>query len=91
MYKFERGILTEDKGFYEKYNPGYTVTGETLSETFIDKFGLETGCVYVVMKGPFTRYCMCRDCGDHYIIARWCRYDRIDKNTLEITYDVEDI
>lgn len=31
-----------------------------------------------------------RDCGDHYIVARFASYDCVDKRTLAITEDVED-
>lgn len=92
MYKFAKGIIQkEDRKFFEDMNKGFKCTGETLAETFTDRFNLETEITYAVMKGRFTPYGMCRDCGDHYIIARWSRYDRIDKETLEITFDVEDI
>lgn len=38
----------------------------------------------------FTPYGVARDCGNHYIIARYTRYDSVDKKTLEVTKDVED-
>ena len=86
------GKLTEDGEFFEKMNPGYKVTGETLEESYKEEFGRESGgTTYVVMTGKNrTPYGMCRDCGDHYIIAKWDRYDRIDKGTLKRTVDVED-
>jgi len=31
-----------------------------------------------------------RNCGDHYIIARYDRYDRIDIHTHTLTEDIED-
>ena len=40
-------------------------------------------------KGWTPTHCA-RDCGDHYIIARYDRYDRIDKGTFAMTKDVED-
>lgn len=84
-----------DREFFERLNPGYKCTGETLIEeykVFEDGETLVDGhsCTYVVMKGRFTQFEMCRDCGDHYIIARWSRYDRVDKQTRTITFDVED-
>lgn len=68
-----------------KYKPMLKPTGETIWERW------ETGgeC-RVVMRGSWTPYGVMRDCGDHYIIARWSRYDRISKDLTEITYDVED-
>ena len=47
--------------------------------------------VYVIFRGSWTRYGTVRDCGDHYIKANYSSYSRIDKNTLEITNNVEDI
>lgn len=38
----------------------------------------------------WTPYGTARDCGDYYIIARYDRYDRLDKRTLKITKDVDD-
>jgi len=40
-------------------------------------------------KGWTPSYCA-RDCGDHYIIARYDCYDKIDKRTHAMTKDVED-
>ena len=77
--------------YFESMNHGWKCTGETLKESWVDRYGLEYNTEYVVFKGKFTQYGMCRDCGDHYIIARWDRYDKIDKKTHEYTYDVEDI
>lgn len=76
-------LSEENKKWYNR--KGYTMTGETLSEDN----GTE-GITWVVFKGSWTRAFSVRDCGDHYIIARYSRYDRIDKATLEITRDVED-
>lgn len=92
IYKFSKGKLeTGDKEYFEKLNPGFSCTGETLYEEYEDIDGFDGGgCEYVVMKGTWTNYGMCRDCGSHYIIARWSRYDRVDKETLEITFDVAD-
>lgn len=81
--------------YFEKNNPGYKCTGEILKEEYMEENGRDWGgCSYVVFKCKpgyhGTWYGMCRDCGDHYIIARWSRYDRIDKKTLKMTCDVED-
>lgn len=91
-YTYKTGKLeNDDRGYYERLNPGYKCTGETLEERYEEVEGRDGGaCTYVVMKGRFTQYGMCRDCGDHYIIARWSRYDRIDKGTFKRTLDVED-
>lgn len=93
-YTHKTGV-TGETAYFNRVNPGWACTGETLEEHYEtrDADGRLVdggGATYAVMTGPFTRYCMCRDCGDHYIIARWSRYDRIDKATLQITFDVED-
>ena len=76
----------DDLSWFERANAGFTVTGEYLTEDW------GTGCsqTLVVMRGPRTLFGMCRDCGDHYIIARFDRFDRINKDTLELVEDVED-
>ena len=74
-----------DREFFARVNPGYEVTGELLAEAWDG--GSQT---LVVFRGPSTVYGMCRDCGDHYIIARWDRYDRVDKGSMRLTLDVED-
>lgn len=88
---FERAerLSKEDREYYTKcgreYKPMLKPTGETIWERY------ETGAVCrVVMKGSWTPYDVMRDCGDHYIIARYSRYDRISKDLTEITYDVDD-
>lgn len=92
VYNYSNGKLNNgDKEFFEKVNPGFKCTGETLIEEYEDLDGFDGGgCEYVVMSGRWTNYGMCRDCGDHYIIARWSRYDRIDKETFDVTFDVAD-
>lgn len=69
---------------------GYTMTGETLTEALTDIGGKEYVTEYIVFKGTWTRSHSVRDCGDHYIIARYSRYDRINKSDLSIIRDVED-
>lgn len=82
-----RGTIEKTKENEEWFNrKGCTMTGETYSEEYED----ETATAYVVFKGTWTRSGTVRDCGDHYIIARYSRFDRINKETLEITKDVED-
>lgn len=87
-------LEANENEFFERVNPGYICTGETLEERYEETEGREAGATtYVVMKSKgkrWTPYGMCRDCGDHYIIARWSRYDRIDKKTFKRTVDVED-
>ncbi len=76
----------DEIAWFTRMNPDHSMTGDTLTERFPDG----SGHTLVIFTGPYTAYGMCRDCGDHYIIARYSRYDRIDKDTLEITKDVED-
>lgn len=90
LYSLGDPLSDDSIVWFEKMNKGWYCTGHTLREEITDKFGVTHGTVYAIMEGEFTRYGMCRDCGDHYIIARWSRYDRIDKETLDITFDVDD-
>ena len=88
MKALKRGTIkrtAENKAYFERN--GLKMTGETL--TLGDTDGGNT--TYVVFTGKRTPYGYVRDCGDHYIKAQYSRYDRIDKNTLEITKDVDDI
>lgn len=86
------GRLEEnEKEFFEIVNRGYECTGETLKIQYPDG-STETLVVFraKIETCEVTPYTMCRDCGDHYIIARWNRYDRIEKISLKYTVDVED-
>lgn len=77
-------LTQKNKDWYER--KGYHMTGETLKLGYIGQMV----CEHVVFKGSWTRYDTVRDCGDHYIYAGWSMYTRIDKETLEVTPDVED-
>lgn len=76
-------LTEENKRLFHR--DGFTLTGETLTLG-----SARENTTYVVFKGRFTPYPAVRDCGDHYIKAQYSQYDRIDKETLEITEDVED-
>lgn len=82
-------LSKENREWYERKD--YKMTGETITLSF-DYYG--TGnpvhTTYVVFTGNHTRYDSVRDCGNHYIYAGYSSYYRIDKNSLEITADVED-
>jgi hypothetical protein len=78
----------ENKAFYNRR--GYEMTGETITEQIVTDNGFISEVTYIVFKGSWTRVHSVRDCGDHYIIARYSRYDSIDKKTWNITQDVED-
>ena len=87
MKRFELGTIEKTPDNIKWYNrKGYTMTGETLAETLPD--GTYTN--YVIFFGSWTRSGTVRDCGDHFIIARYSRYDKINKNDLSIIEDVED-
>ena len=95
MYNFKINQFNmNDREWYENVNPGFVCTGETLEERYTGNDEYDSSMTeYVVMKATkrnYTSYGMCRDCGDHFIIARYSRYDRIDKKTLKITFDTED-
>lgn len=94
-WTYKKGTLSQaDYSFFKNARDGFEVTGETLEEKYDEAKGRESGgTTYVVYKATgkrWTPYGMCRDCGDHYIIAKWSHYVRIEKDTLERTVDVED-
>lgn len=66
---------------FEKAYPGFKCTRQSLTESYPDGSSITR----VVFKGSFTPFGMCRDCGDHYIIAKWTHYARVDKATLQVT------
>jgi len=72
--------------WYRKSHPGFDVTGDLLVQ--ITPSGEITS--YVVFKGDWTPAFCCRDCGDHFIIARYSRYDCVWKSDLREERDVED-
>lgn len=90
MSTFERlaeKLTDEDFKFFSNANKsrGLIPTGELIREEW------QTGAQsLVVFRGKWTPWGCLRDCGDHYIIARWDRYDRIEKTSLKVTLDVED-
>lgn len=90
MNKYEVIHTDEDLSFYERVNPGFKTTGELLVHTYDDYPLKNCQTTLVVFKGRYTASGMCRDCGDHYIIANYSSYDRIDKGTMKLTRDVED-
>lgn len=79
----KNALTPEAMEMYRRLNPSHEPTGDLLIET--TKEGLASR---VIFKGKFTH--SVRDCGDHYIIARYSSFDRVDKETLKITEDVED-
>lgn len=96
-YTYAMGTLTnEEKAHFENAFIGYKPTGEILEESYMEERGLDGGMTgYVVFKSTskrtnWTPYGMCRDCGDHFIIAKYDHYDRIDKAAMTRTSDVED-
>ena len=89
-------LLGEDTmKFFERVYPGYKCTGEVLEEKFPNG-SIKSWVVFKSSspKTQLTPYDVCRDCGDHYVIARCYinerRYDRIEENSLECTYNVKD-
>lgn len=67
------------------YKPSIAPTGEVIEES-----GNNSSISRVVVAGLWTPYGFMRDCGDHYIIARYSRYDRVSKDLQTVTEDTED-
>ena len=80
-------ISEEDRDWFERLHPQHKVVG------FIWFPWSNENKVVLKMKPGYKAWtpsgCV-HDCGDHYIIAQCSRYDRVDKKTLERTFDVED-
>ena len=87
----DRYAVTElqdgNKEYFQQFYDDHEVTGELLQE-WSGSFGLY--CDHIIVKGGWTPSGCARDCGDHYIVARYSRYDRIDKDTFKVTQDVKD-
>lgn len=80
-----RNLIAEEKTYFQPFYTKHTVVG------IMEENGI--GRVIVKMKRGYKGFTPCgcaRDCGDHYIIARYSSFDSVDKKTLEITKDVED-
>lgn len=83
-------INKEDINYFQKFYHNHYVTDKLLEERTGD---IITRTIILKSKnknGQYTPYGCVRDCGDHYIIARYSSYDKVEKNTLKITNYVED-
>ena len=92
MKAIKKGTIETSKKNREWYErKGYKMTGETITLSF-DYYGNGNSVeeTYVVFSGSWTRTYSVRDCGNHYIYAGYSSYYRIEKDSLEITADVED-
>ena len=89
----DKRLSPESMAFFTEANKyrGLIPTGELLL-AFEDSGSCAGECLWAlaVFKGRRTGYDTVRDCGDHYIIARYDRFDRIDKATMKVTKDVPD-
>lgn len=70
-----------------RYEPPLTPTGEVIE---VSSTSYPTLINKVVVQGSWTPYGFIRDCGEHYIIALYSRYDRISKDLQTVTEDTED-
>ena len=77
----------EDRTYFQQFYPKHRVMDQLLQE-WSNASTMDID--HIIVKGTWTPSGCARDCGDHYIIARHDRYDRIDKETMEVTQDVED-
>lgn len=80
-------ISEQDREWFERCHPQHKVIG------FIWFPWSDENKVVLKMKPGYKAWtpsgCV-RDCGKYYIVAQYSRYDRVDKKTLERTFDVED-
>lgn len=82
---YVRPANKDEKEWFEACHKNFNVLG-FLVTPFISKVILKPK----QGKKGFTPYGCVRDCGDHYIIAQYASYRRIDKKTGEAIDDVED-
>lgn len=79
-------ISKESKDYFQRFYKGHTVIGLMEEEGIGDRVIVRSKPGY----NGWTPYGTARDCGDHYIVANYSRYDRVEKKTLKVTEDVED-
>ena len=90
-YKLNKNSMEEStRAMYERYwNYKFKTTGDTLTHNW-EGYGASGQTTYVIFTGDYTPCGMCRDCGDHFIIAHHSYYSRLEKDTLLETVDVDD-
>ena len=84
-------LNADDVAWFGRFYPKHNVIGDMVFTD--DKTGETYDKIIVKMKpgcNGYTPTGTVRDCGDHYIEAKYSRFDKIDKKTLDITKDVED-
>lgn len=80
-----RNLTAKEKEYFQKFYNKHTVIG-IMEENDFNRIIVKMKRGY---KG-FTPSGCVRDCGNHYIIARYSSYDSVDKKTMDVTKDVED-
>lgn len=80
------GISEEDRAYFQGFYTQHNVVG------LLEEGDHEYRVILKMKPGykGWTPYGTARDCGDHLILARWSRYDSVDKKTMQIFTDVED-
>lgn len=73
-------LSKDEKDFFEKMNPGFSVTGDVLCLYSDDGSGEK----YVVFKGPYTKQYSCRECEEYYELAYETGYVRFGKETFDL-------
>lgn len=86
-------LNNKDREHFQRIYTKHNVIGYLEYE--VDDMGItvQRGRVVLKMKPgqkAFTPYMAARDCGDHYILAQYDRYDKIEKSTMNVILDVED-
>lgn len=79
----------EEKDWFAKWYKDHDVIG------FMHEYGDGYSISRVILKaktnsGNWTPSGCARDCGDHYIVAKYSSYDRVSKKRHKITKDVPD-
>lgn len=95
-FTIKRNSLTaEEKERFERYNPGYVTTGDTIVFDYTSRYGQHESEELVIFKAAdrkhnWTRYGMARQTSKYIILARYDRYYKLTLNGKIVSLDAED-
>lgn len=86
-------LTKEEHDYFQSFYTKHKVVGYLMYELDTPSGPLPVGHVIVKMKKGYkgwTPYGTARDCGKYYILSTYGGFEKLDKKTLSIEYDVED-
>ena len=98
MQKFEiiyNDLTQEEIETFERWNPGYTATGDILHHEFTNRYGQHEEEHLVIFKAKdhkhrWTPYGMARQTSKYIICARYDRYYKLTLTGEIVSLDAED-